>query len=262
MKTTGGDRGIIAAVNLSGISRQTVLGQLLRAPLALIPKNAVLPILQGPLRGKLWTVGSATHGCWLGSYEFAKQRMFSETLRPGDVVFDIGANVGFYSLLAAVRIGTTGRVYAFEPLPRNLGFLRRNLDLNRIGNVEILDAAVAAQSGVAAFDVGGGPCLGRVDAAGTLAVRAVSIDALVSSGELPPPSVIKMDIEGGELAALEGARATLERHRPMVFLATHGDAVHRASCALLEAAGYELRPVDERPLSETDEVMTVPRTRP
>jgi FkbM family methyltransferase len=244
-------------VNLSGISRETVVGRILRAPLRLIPRNAVLPILQGPLRGRLWTVGSATHGCWLGSYEFAKQRLFSKAVAPGDVVFDVGANVGFYTLLAAIRAGSAGRVYAFEPLPRNLEFLRRNLALNRIGNVTVLEAAVATLPGVVTFDVGGGPCLGRVDAAGTLAVRAVGIDALVSSEALPPPSVIKMDIEGGEVAALEGARNTLALHQPRIFLATHGTTAHRACCSLLESVGYELRSLDHRSVAETDELVAV-----
>jgi FkbM family methyltransferase len=244
-------------VNLSGISRQTFLGQLLRAPLSLIPKRAVLPILQGPLRGKLWAVGSATHGCWLGSYEFAKQRLFSKTLRPGDIVFDVGANVGFYSLLAAVRVGASGRVYAFEPLPRNLDCLRRNLTLNQIANVDIVEAAVAAEPGVVTFDTGAHPSLGRIDPAGSLSVRSVMLDGLVSSAALPIPTVIKMDIEGGEVAALEGARNTLTLHHPRIFLATHGTRAHEACCSLLESVGYELRSLDHRSVAETDELVAV-----
>src|SRR5579862_7724955 len=106
--------------NLSGISRKSWLGKLLRAPLRLIPRSAVLPILQGPLRGKKWVVGSGNHGCWLGSYEHDKQSLFQKTVRTGDIVYDVGANAGFYSLLASVLVGEKGQVYAFEPLPANL----------------------------------------------------------------------------------------------------------------------------------------------
>src|ERR1700745_973314 len=100
--------------NLSGISNLTMIGKLLRAPLRLIPRSTVLPILQGPLRGKKWTAGSGSHGCWLGSYEYHKQRALQQELKVGNVVYDIGANVGFYTLLASVMIGDTGYVYSFE----------------------------------------------------------------------------------------------------------------------------------------------------
>src|SRR5580765_1322501 len=102
--------------NLSGISRETLIGKLLRAPLRLLPRTAAVPILQGPLRGKKWIVGSGTHGCWLGSYEYDKQKLFQKTVRSGDVVYDVGANAGFYSLLASLLVGEKGHVYSFEPL--------------------------------------------------------------------------------------------------------------------------------------------------
>lgn len=78
--------------NLSGISNKTLIGKLLRAPLRLIPRSAVFPILQGPLRGKRWTVGSGSHGCWLGSYEYSKQTLLRQELRAGQVVafFHVG----------------------------------------------------------------------------------------------------------------------------------------------------------------------------
>lgn len=65
----------------------------------------VVPVLQGSLRGRKWIVGSSNHGCWLGSYEWKKQRLFTRTVSSGDVVFDIGAHVGFYTLLASVLVG-------------------------------------------------------------------------------------------------------------------------------------------------------------
>src|SRR5579871_1243331 len=120
----------IKAMNLSGISNESVVGRALRAPFRLIPRSAAVPILQGPLRGKRWVVGSATHGCWLGSYEQDKQQCFAGAVSVGSVVYDIGANVGFYSLLASVLVGVSGAVYSFEPVPRNCHFLRRHVDLN------------------------------------------------------------------------------------------------------------------------------------
>ncbi len=108
------------SVNFSSISNRSLAGRALRIPLRLIPANAPVPILQGPLRGKLWVKGSSDNGCWLGSFEHDKQRLMSSMLQPGDTMFDVGANVGYYTLLASHRVGPDGRVIAFEPLPANV----------------------------------------------------------------------------------------------------------------------------------------------
>src|ERR1035438_590714 len=91
-------------INFSGISGRTFIGKALRFPLSLIPCGTQMPILQGPLYGKRWIVGSSNHGCWLGSYEYPKQKAISAAIKRGDVVYDLGANVGFYSLLASVLV--------------------------------------------------------------------------------------------------------------------------------------------------------------
>jgi len=129
-------------INFSGITDNSVVGKVLRLPLKLIPGGTILPILQGNLKGKKWIVGSSNHGCWLGTYEFAKQRLFSETIREGSVVYDIGAHVGFYTLLASVLVGPKGKVVAFEPLPRNIYYLKKHLRLNQCKNVILVEAAV------------------------------------------------------------------------------------------------------------------------
>lgn len=117
-------------MNFSALPRGTLTGRIARWPLSLIPGQTVLPVLQGPVRGARWIVGSSTHGCWLGSYEQEKVRIVRASLRAGVVFFDVGAQAGYYSILAARYTMPGGRVYAFEPLPRNLAFLRRHRDLN------------------------------------------------------------------------------------------------------------------------------------
>src|SRR5947208_793716 len=97
-----------------------LLAKLVRLPLRLIPSQSIVRIRSGDLRGWRWIVGSSTNGCWLGTYESHMQRLFREHIGPGSTVFDIGANVGFFTLLASKLAGEAGRVYAFEPLPRNL----------------------------------------------------------------------------------------------------------------------------------------------
>lgn len=242
-------------MDISRFSRTSLLGRAFRAPLSLIPKTAVVRVLQGPLAGKRWIVGSATHGAWLGTYEHEKQRLFARSIQPGMVVFDLGANVGFYTLLAAVKAGERGRVYAFEPLPRNLEFLRLHLDYNRVRNVEVIDAAVSDLSGLAAFEEQAHPSMGRLEPAGCVQIRTVTMDNMVFEKGLSLPDVIKIDIEGGERRALEGARRMLEQRHPLIFLATHGWQVHNECCIFLNGLGYAISGIEGEPPARTDELI-------
>lgn len=242
------------------LSRATLLGRALRAALDVLPKTAVVRVLQGTLAGKRWIVGSATHGCWLGTYEYRKQRTFAKSIRPGDVVFDLGANVGFYTLIAATATGPSGKVYAFEPLPRNLTFLRRHLDENDVRNVEVVAAAVADSSGVFAFEEAESPSMGRLGSSGTLQIPTVSLDEMLLEGRVSAPHVLKVDIEGGERLALEGARRLLESHHPLIFLATHGSQVHADCCSYLTRLGYAISGINGEASSDTDELIARPGT--
>lgn len=216
------------------------LHRIVRAPLAMVPRMRPVPVLSGPLRGARWLSTSGTHGCWLGTYERDLQRELWSALQPGAVFFDIGANVGFFSLLARRRVGDAGTVVAFEPLPRNMEMLRRNLALNR-ASVMPIDAAVSNQSGIGRFEQTESGSMGHLGTGDGIDVRLVTVDELVCSGEIPPPDIIKMDIEGAESKALAGARQILLRHRPRIFLSTHGWAEHARCCEFLRTLGYTPR---------------------
>ncbi len=231
------------------------MGKMLRQPLRLIPPDICLPILQGRLRGKRWITGSSIHGCWLGSYESDKQRLFETAIREGDTVFDIGANVGFYTLLASVMVGASGQVYAFEPLPRNTIFLNRHLVLNRAANVKVFEVAIADANGEAYFDDSPNNSMGHLSSTGTRKVRTMTIDDLVFDSKIAPPNCIKIDVEGAETCVLAGARLVLERYQPTIFLATHGPDVHSRSCQFLDSLGYTLESIGDKVISETDEIL-------
>jgi FkbM family methyltransferase len=211
-------------------------------PLRLVPRGATVPILSGRLRGWKWITGSATHGCWLGTYERETQRVFARLVHEGDVVYDIGANAGFFTLLAARIVGRRGAVYAFEPLPRNLGYLRRHVAANHAA-VHVLPIALSSSSGVARFATAGSAAMGRLADAGDLEVRTETVDELVSSGRIPPPRFMKIDVEGAEHAVLTGAAATLARDRPVILLSTHGYEVHEQCCAFLRDLRYDIEMV-------------------
>jgi FkbM family methyltransferase len=244
-------------MNFTSISDTSLLGKLLRFPLRLIPPQAVVPILQGPLRGKRWIVGSGNHGYWLGSYEMERAARFAKAVPPGGVVFDLGGNVGYYTLISAFRAGPGGRVFVFEPLPRNLEFLKRHLALNRIDNATVIEAAVADRSGFIRFEEDPSTSKGRIGAGGSLEVPSAALDDWIARGKLPQPDLLKIDIEGAEYLALQGARGLLVRSHPPIFLSTHSGRVHKDCLALLGALSYKVTPQDGRPLERAREVLAV-----
>ncbi len=187
-------------------------------------------------------VGSFLHRCWLGTYELEFQRRLEAEVKPGGIFYDVGANVGFYSLLAS-KLVEAGRVYAFEPLPTNLKYLFKHLELNRTRNVEVFGMAISDLCGIASFATEESGGMGYLEDGGNLAVQVSTLDALVHEEKIASPDYVKMDIEGAEFAALIGATECFARHRPLLFLATHGKQVHDDCCRLLNSWHYKLQTI-------------------
>jgi FkbM family methyltransferase len=242
-------------VNFSGINNKTLLGKILRAPLRLIPPDTKMRILQGRLRGKKWIVGSGYHGCWLGSYEHDKRVAFERFVRDGDVVYDIGAHVGFYTLLASSLCGHSGVVVAIEPLPRNLNYLRSHLRINHVTNVRVIEAAVSDTAQDALFFEAPESSMGYLSDSGKIHVKTITLDGLVASGEIPAPTHMKIDVEGAEFKVLLGSRFVLAAYHPTIFLATHGSDVHRRCCEILRTFGYTLSPLSGTTLDQANEIL-------
>jgi len=242
-------------MNLSVIPRSRLVGRLLRAPLRFVPRAAVVPIIQGPLHGTKWIVGSGTHGYWLGWYEADKVRRFAAAISGARVVYDIGANVGYYSVLASRVLGCPGQVVAFEPDPQNIAFLRRHLEMNAIENIRVVEAAVSDRCGEAMFQQEASRYMGALRQSGALLVRTLSVDDLVSSGKFPSPDVIKIDVEGAEQQVLLGAKQTLRSCHPLLFLATHSTALHSECCQFLKSFDYKLEAIDGSSLECASEIV-------
>jgi FkbM family methyltransferase len=189
-------------MNLSGIPYKSWIGKILRFPLRLIPPRIKIPILQGKLRGKTWIVGAGKHGYWLGSYEYKERILFEKTVTKGSIVFDIGAHCGFYTLLASELVGPEGRVFAFEPVARNIYYLKEHLRLNNVSNVDIIEAAVSDICAKGAFDFGSDHFQGKLMSKGSIEVKTVALDDLIERNELPIPDYLKIDVEGSEIAVL------------------------------------------------------------
>jgi FkbM family methyltransferase len=186
---------------------------------------------------------------WLGTYETELQDAVREFIQPGWVVYDVGANIGYISLMLARAVGTEGQVFAFEALPANLERLRVNVALNELdARVQIIPGAVGASSAPVRFLVGPSGGMGKAegsagrqaDYAQSIQVPGISLDDFVYQQGNPPPKMIKMDIEGGEILALPGMQRLLAEVHPVVFMELHGPEAAQASWQILTAAGYQI----------------------
>jgi FkbM family methyltransferase len=143
---------------------------------------------------------------------------FKQRVAPGDVVLDIGANVGCYSLLFGQWVGESGRVYAFEPAPETFSGLQKHIELNRLrAVVQPIAAAVSDTSDSADFLLNehGGMSRLAIDSSdrngtGTVQVATTTIDEFCSRENIEP-RLIKVDVEGFELMVLRGGRETIKK---------------------------------------------------
>ncbi|MCJ7694153.1 MAG: FkbM family methyltransferase, partial [Anaerolineaceae bacterium] len=246
-------RSLSEAMN---ISRGTLLGKILRLPLDLLPKKMVVPILRGRMRGMKWIKGAGAHGYWLGTYEYDKRIAFEKGIKPGDVFYDIGANVGYYSLMAARLSEPNGEVIAFEPLPRNIAFIHKHVTLNKLSKrIKVIEAAVSDKNGKACFNLSSSTSKGHIAGEGELEVRTVSLDELVESGEILAPDVMKVDVEGAEAEVLLGAYKILSTRHPLIYLDTHDRNAHNKTVTLLNGLGYTITCVDGKDLPESKELL-------
>lgn len=238
--------------NISKSNFRSPLGKILRFPLKLIPAKTIIPILQGPLKGKKWIKGSSINSCWLGTYELDKQVLFSKYLKPGMTVYDVGANVGFYSLLSSLLVSETGKVYSFEPLPANISYLKKHIELNNLKNVSIVENAVCNKVSTVRFNFGDNRSAGFISNDGEIEVETISIDEFIRQGN-PSPDIIKMDIEGAEYEALLGAKELLKSKKPVIFLATHSAELRAKCLKLLAEFSYTVSSIENKLMEESDE---------
>ena len=179
----------------------------------------------GPAMGLRFDAGPGTRLFISGEYERPVQEAITSQVRTGDVFYDIGANLGFFSVLVGRLVGNTGAVYAFEPVPANVSVLRRNARLNALNNIAVLRIACSNRVGrselLLAHHVGGAVLKSSgvpPDLAGSLMVDTSSIDSLVESRRIKPPHFVKIDVEGAEMDVLQGMESVLRNWAPKILL--------------------------------------------
>jgi FkbM family methyltransferase len=157
-----------------------------------------------------------------GPYEPEVADLISRLLMRGMTFVDVGANIGYFTLVGARRVGDTGHVYAFEPDPTSYDFLRKNVQANGYTDfVTTVQAAVSDRSGEAEFFLGvegrGTSTFYRRASVGrqTITVATISLDMFFKERGWPPVDVVKLDIEGNEKLALAGLAEASQRNRDL-----------------------------------------------
>ncbi|MEM6665037.1 MAG: FkbM family methyltransferase [Pseudomonadota bacterium] len=189
----------------------------------------------------------------VGKYEPWKFAALGAALKPGSTFLDIGANKGDFSLFAASRAGDTGCVLAVEPHPDNLGWFRRSIALNGFRTIQVCAGVISDTDGILRLHIGsksGHHALApQTRDRGTLDVESTTLDDLVSRESLQRLDAIKIDVEGAEDRVIAGAKATLARFRPLIFLDVHDLSPDQLSAMAtpLRALGYQAETLGETP---------------
>lgn len=208
--------------------------------------------LEGPLKGHLMRIPEPDiYPMAWGSYEPDVCRVMEDIVECGWTVLDIGAHIGYHTLLLAKLVGDNGKIISFEPLPESQEFLRENVLLNGYQEtVHIEPIAVAERTCLTrlhhltdrsqAFLDG---CAQDVTDHGDTVVPACSLDDYFRLLDWPAVHFIKMDIEGAESRAIKGMLEVIDRNRPVFMIESHGEQAREGLSILIEN-DYELLSID------------------
>lgn len=197
---------------------------------------------------------------YYGSYEPEETGLIGRLVKPGMVTMDVGANIGYFTVLMAHLVGPTGCVHAFEPNPRVCRELEFNIGLNpelKDGRIAVHNLALGSQNETADFfcpvsgqeGVGGLKDTRRVPVAGVIRVPVCTLDEVLQQHNLARVDFLKMDIEGGEFDLLRGSPRVLTELRPSILFeayevntSAYGYRVFEL-LSFLEGQGYTVRQV-------------------
>ena len=182
-----------------------------------------------------------------GDFESELQEVFVALVKPGHVVYDVGSNVGYITLMASKLVGPSGTVIAFEPGRTTAKQLRVQLAINNIKNVVVKECAVSDKEGMSEFV--NGDCsvtahlldsgfAGNPKNLATCSVQVISLDHVITQHAVP--QLVKIDVEGAELLVLKGAERLLKEHRPILVVELHSENLSRGFHQLMSDVHYEV----------------------
>jgi FkbM family methyltransferase len=237
------------------LRRVPIIGDFLSwAGRKVLPRDTLvwIQIQHGPAEGLWIRVNPRTgQNVQQGIGEPQVQQALVEHLRPGMTFYDLGANIGYFSLIAARLVGPTGRVISFEADPEIAARLRENLARNHFSHARVEQKAVwsgAAAVSFARVDLNSSPDrgLGHVSAESsgdTITVEAVSLDSYVTAQNFP--NFLKCDVEGAEAEVFQGANRLLAERRTILLVEMHSPENHRTLATKFVELGYTVRNLDE-----------------
>jgi FkbM family methyltransferase len=202
----------------------------------------IILITSGPLAGYRYRryIGADITPYIQGDNEQDLTTALCQSLKPGATFFDIGANGGYFCLLASTLVGPTGKVIAFEPHPEFATYARRQVAVNELSNCRIIEHAIADEPGHARLtrDAAAGNHLDALapSSGPLLNIQTTTLDEAVH--QLGVPDVIKIDIEGAEMLALQGGRNLLTSHDPCLFVELHTRQLYEQYLEFMNALGY------------------------
>jgi FkbM family methyltransferase len=254
-----------AVARLTGREFETAIKHLPRTG----PVRSTLPngeVLRLWSRGDDWISNQVFWRGWAG-YEPETTPIFFQLAQEAEVVLDVGAFVGFFSVLAALA-NRRSRVFAFEPMADNAERARRHIELNRLGNVELVPAAVAASSGSSElFHTGSAhpsstslvrDFMSSHQDVRSSVVPTVALDSFLEERGVRSVSLVKLDIETGEPDALRGMSETLERDKPAIVCEVLSAEVGAQLQTILEPLGYRFYHLTPEGPVEREEIVSHP----
>jgi len=182
-----------------------------------------------------------------GDHEPWLQELLQSELRPGDCFYDVGGHTGFFSLIASRFLGPAGDIVIFEPDPDNIAAIKANMDRNGVSRATLVAAAVWSSAGEVSFERAleesnrtQGHILAEPNSRlARITVNTVRLDDLIFEQGYPAPQLMKMDVEGAEWDALQGARRLLSEIRPKLLCEVHDPKQMDQIRGYLRQFGYE-----------------------
>ncbi len=242
-------------VNAAAISPRSVtrrLGRLLANHFLTSQERVAMQVKGGMAQGLWFDLNPRTDNHYYrGIVEQPVQHALRRMARPGMVAYDIGANIGFFTLLIHRLVGESGQVFAFEPDPETFGELSKNVTRNGCQNITTVQTAVWSSTGSVRFSradpmqsPGRGTGSVRENATGDVVIcESISLDDFVQGA--PPPHLIKCDAEGGEVEVFRGARGLLEEYRPVILCELHSAVLSDELTSIFQSADYFLESLDQ-----------------
>ena len=205
----------------------------------------------GPIRGRRICIAFQTSPrMYLGIDEPWIAKLAQVLINPGDIVYDIGAHIGYTCLLFGQSLAGTGAVHAFEVLPSTVEqFLKKTVEANEFNNIVVHNVGLGLGTQALELPIGTRAMTSiyqtRHEEQKTELCTIVSLDQYVKENRLPPPSLIKIDIECAEVDCLRGGHKLINDHKPIMLIEFHSLDLLREGYRLLDSWGYRLTTEEE-----------------